>query len=175
LRSSWGGRSRRAARAGPGGPDGVLRLYLAPVVQDHLLRGDHLRLDLAYDLDLEVRQLLAGRAPEGRVELLEDLLVAVHEDYADAVRVYVRVIRGEDVVDQLVQLRGSLDPRGPATYYDERQLRGGALALSQGGLLVALDDPVADLLRGPDARHADGVPLDTGNAEVRGLAAEGYD
>ena len=99
------------ARAGSCGPDGVLRLYLAAVVQDHLLRGDLLRLDLAYDLDLEVGQL-AGRAPERGIQLLEDLLVAVHEDYADAVRVYVRVVRGEDIVDELVQLEASR-PRWP--------------------------------------------------------------
>ena len=47
-----------------------------------------------------------------RIQLLEDLLVAVHEDYADAVRVYVRVVGGEDIVDELVQLEPSR-PRWP--------------------------------------------------------------
>src|SRR5215211_6317303 len=75
------------ARAGPGGPDGVLCLYLPPVIQYDLLGGDLFRLYLVYDLDLEVRQLLASRPPQGRVELLENLLVTVDEDYPDPVRV----------------------------------------------------------------------------------------
>src|SRR5215211_294154 len=163
------------ARAGSGGPDGVLGLYLPPVVQYDLLGGDLLRLYLVYDLDLEVRQLLAGRPPQGRVELLEDLLVTVDEDYPDPVRVDVRVVGGEDLVNQLVQLRGRLYARGTAAYDDEGQLRVGDLAAGQGRLLVALDDPVAYLLGRPDTLHADGVLLDARYTEVGRLTAQGYD
>ena len=44
--------------------------------------------------------LLRAVRLSARIQLLEDLLVAVHEDYADAVRVYVRVVGGEDIVDE---------------------------------------------------------------------------
>ncbi len=55
------------------------------------------------------------------------------------------------------------------------RLRVGDLAPGQRGLLVALDDPVADLLGRPDALDADGVLLDPGYAEVRGLRPERQD
>jgi hypothetical protein len=47
------------ARAGSSCLNGALRLDLAPVVQVHLVRGDLLRLHLAFDLEIEFGELLA--------------------------------------------------------------------------------------------------------------------
>jgi len=47
----------------------------------------------------------------------------------------------------------------------------GDFAAGEGGLLIALDNPVAELLRRPDARRADDVLLDTRDAEVGRFAA----
>src|ERR687893_543761 len=96
---------------------------LLPVGEDHAVRPYLLGLHPVADLYLKVGELLAGRAPEGRVELFEDLLVAVDEHDLDPVRVYVRVVGREDVVDEGVELCRDLDPCGPAAYHDERQAR----------------------------------------------------
>src|SRR3712207_9403827 len=64
------------------------------------------------------------------------------------------------------------DPGGPAAYDDEGELGVWHVALER-GLLVALDDPVADPLPRVDAPYAYAVLLDAGDAEVRGLRAQG--
>src|SRR3712207_8236407 len=57
------------------------------------------------------------------------------------------------------------DPGGPAAYDDEGELGVWHVALER-GLLVALDDPVADPLPRVDAPYAYAVLLDAGDAEV---------
>jgi hypothetical protein len=53
------------------------------------------------------------------LSLLQNLLVPVDEYYADTMRVDVRLVGGDDVVDPLVQLGDRLDPGAPAAYDDE--------------------------------------------------------
>jgi hypothetical protein len=77
------------ARAGSSCPNGVLRLDLAPVVQDHLVHGNSLRL--AFDLEIEVGELLTRCLTYRRIQLPYILLAPVNEYYAGTARVYVRV------------------------------------------------------------------------------------
>ena len=83
--------------------------------------------------------------------------------------VYVRVVGDEELLQEVVQFGGDLNPRRAAPDDDEGELGVGDFAPRQRRLLVAIDDAVADLLPGPDAPYAYGVLFDAGDPEVRGL------
>ena len=90
----------------------------------------------------------------------------------DAVRVDVRVVGREVLVDEGVDLGGHLDPGSPATDNHESELGLGHLVADEGDLLEALYDAVADALGVFDAPHGHAVLLDTGDAEKVWLPAQ---
>src|SRR5918997_444506 len=172
---------RLDARAIAGGPDHVLGFYLLAVVEDHLVRGDLLRPYLVDHLDLELLQVSPGRPPKRRVQLLQDLLVGVHQHDLDPVQVDVRVVGGEGLVGQSVELGGYLHTGRATPYDDEGQLglrelvipvRLRSFVAGQGDLFEAFDHAVADALRVGEALHADAVLLDAGDAEESGVRAQ---
>ncbi len=113
----------------------------------------------------------AGGAAQDRVELGEDVREPLDEVDPDPVRVDVGVVGGEGLVDEVVDLRGHLDPRRPSPDDDERQLGLGDLVPHQGDLLEALYDAVADALGVLYTPHGQAVLFDAGDAEEVGLAA----
>jgi len=84
---------------------------------------------------------------------LQDVVEPLDEEYPDAVRVYVRVIGRQGLVNERVELRGHLNPRRPTADNHEGELGLRDLLSHQGDLLEALDDPVADALGVFDASH----------------------
>src|SRR5215204_1236938 len=163
------------ARAGAGGPDHVLRRDLAAVREEHAVGPHLLGLDVVDHLYPQIVQLHPRHAAEGWIELLEYLLVGVHEDYLRTLRIYVRVVGNEARLKEVVQLGGHLHPRRPAPDDHEGQLGIGHVSPRQRRLLVALDDTVADLLPRPDPLYADGVLFDAGDPEVSRLRPERED
>src|SRR3712207_1522885 len=82
------------------------------------------------------------------------------------------VIGDQEVVDQVVELGGHLDPRRAAADDDEGQPRVRDLAVYQRGFFVALYDAVADRLSRVEAIDADTVFLYSGYAEIGRFGAQ---
>ena len=158
-----------------GGPHNVLGLYLPPVVELHAV-GRHLgRTDAGDHLDAPGRELRGGRTAQRGVELGEDLWSVLDDEDLDLVYVDVREVGGQRFVDESVDLGRRLDPRGPAAYDDEGELRVGWLYGVEGGLLEALYDAVADPQRVREPAQREAVLPDAGDAEEVRLAAQRQD
>ena len=114
----------------------------------------------------------AGGPAQGGIELGQDVRQRLEQVDPDAVRVDVRVVGREVLVDEGVDLGGHLDPGSPATDDHEGELGLGHLVPDEGDLLEALYDPVADALGVLDAPHGQAVLLHAGDAEEVGLAAQ---
>jgi hypothetical protein len=97
----------------------------------------------------------------------------LEEEDPDPVRVYVRVVGLQSLVDEVVELRGRLDAGGAPPDNHEGQLGFRDLAPHQRDLLETFDHPVANLLGVLDTPHGEGVLLDAGDAEEVGLSTQG--
>src|SRR5919112_4661133 len=161
------------ARPGASGPDHVLGGDLASVGEDDPV-GPHLPgLDVVDHLYPEVVEPHACHPAEGGVQLFQDLLVGVDEDYPRAIRVYVGVVGDEEFLKEVVQFGGYLDSGRATPDDDEGELGVGHVAPGKRRLFVALDDAVADLLTRPYPLYADGVLFDAGDPKVGRLCPEG--
>src|SRR5215210_500679 len=163
------------ARAGAGGPDHVLGRDLAAIGEDNLV-GLHLPgLGVVYDLYPEVVEPHVCHPAESGVQLLQDLLVSIDEDYLRAIRIYVGIVGNEEFLKEVMQFGGNLDPGRATPDDDEGELGVGHVAPGKRRLFVAIDDAVADLLTSPYPLYADGVLFDAGDPKVGRLRPEGED
>src|SRR5919107_1165025 len=154
------------------GPDHVLRVYLLAALELDGLACDLLGHGVGKDLDALVEEPAAGGAPKGGVELGKDVGQGLYKVDPDAGRIYVRVVGGEMLVDEGVDLGGHLDTCRAAADHHESQLGVGHLIADEGDLLETLNNAVADLLGVLDSSHGQAVLLDTGNAEEVRLTAQ---
>src|SRR5215211_4951955 len=161
------------AFGGTGEPSSSTVAAQSPIPEDHPVRLHLPGLGVVDHLYPEVVEPHACHPAEGGVQLLQDLLVGVDEDYLRAIRVYVGVVGNEEFLEEVMQLGGDLDPGGAAPDDDEGKLGVGHVAPIQRRLLVALDDAVADLLSRPYSLYADGVLFDAGDPKVGRLRPEG--
>src|SRR3712207_1754142 len=96
-------------------PDHVLRIYLLAALQLDAVARDLLGHGTRHDLDALVEEPGAGGAPQGGVELGQDIGQGLYEVDPDAIRVDIRVVGREVLVDEAVDLGGHLDPGSTAT------------------------------------------------------------
>jgi hypothetical protein len=155
-----------------GGPDHVLRIYCAAALELHAVFGYLLGHGARPDLDALVDHPGAGGLAQRGIQLRQDVRESFEQENADAVRVYVRVVRGQVLVDEGVDLRGHLDPGRAAAYDHEGQLGLGHLAPDERDLLKAFYDPIADALGVLDTPHGQAVLLYAGDAEEVGQATQ---
>src|ERR671913_86669 len=97
-----------AVRAVARGPDHVLRVYLLAALELDSLARDLLGHGVGKDLDALVEEPGACGAPQGGVELGQDVGQGLYQVDPDAGRIYVRVVGGEVLVDEGVDLGGHL-------------------------------------------------------------------
>src|SRR5919112_3345120 len=162
----------RLVRAVARGPDHVLRVYLLAALELDGFARDLFGHGVGKDLDALVEEPGAGGAPQGGVELGQDVGQGLYQVDPDAVGIYVRVVGGEMLVDEGVDLGSHLDPRRAPADHHESQLGVGHLIADEGDLLETLYNAVADLLGVLDSPHGQAVFLDTGNAEKVRLPAQ---
>jgi hypothetical protein len=157
---------------GAGGPDHVLGSYGAAVLELHAVVGDLLGEGVGPHLDVPGSELAPRDPSETRVELRKYIWQRVQQEDAEPVRVDVRVLGTEDLVDQDVKLRGGLDAGRSGPDHHEGELRHRHVAALHGCLLEAFYHPVADADGAGDPLHRDGVLLDARYPEESRLRAE---
>src|SRR5215211_6998633 len=163
----------RLVRAVARSPDHVLRIYLLAALQLDAVAHDLLGHGACHNLDALVEEPGAGGAAQGGVELGQDVWQGLYKVDPDAVRVDIRVVGREVLVDEGVDLGGHLDPGSPAPDNHKSELGLWHLVADEGDLLEALYDAVAQAHGVPDSPHGHAVLLDTGDAEKVWLPAQG--
>src|SRR3712207_2324322 len=112
----------RLVRAVARGPDHVLRIYLLAALQLDGVAGDLLGHGAGQHFDALVEEPGAGGAPQGGVEFGQDVRQGLYEVDPDAVRVDIRVVGSQVLVDEGVDLGRHLDPGCTAADDHEREL-----------------------------------------------------
>src|SRR5688572_23778479 len=94
-------------------PDHVLRIDLLAALELDAVARDLLGHGTCHNLDALVEEPGAGGAPQGGVELGQDVWQGLYEVDPDAIRVDIRVVGRKILVDEGVDLGGHLDPGSP--------------------------------------------------------------
>src|SRR5215208_5353938 len=99
----------RLVRAVARSPDHVLRIYLLAALQLDAVARYLLGHGTCHDLDALVEEPGSGGAPQGGVELGQDVRQGLYEVDPDAIRVDIRIVGREVLVNEGVDLGGHLD------------------------------------------------------------------
>src|SRR5215208_4048219 len=162
----------RLVRAVARGPDHVLRIDLLAAPPLDVVARDLLGHGTCQNLAALVEEPGARGAAQGRVELGQDVWQGLYKVDPYTVRVDIRIVGREILVDEGVDLGGHLDPCSPATDNHESELGLRHLVADEGDLLEAFYDAVAEAHGVLHPPHGHAVLLDTGDAEKVWLPAQ---
>src|SRR5215211_4244336 len=163
----------RLVRAVARSPDHVLRIYPLAALQLDAVARYLLGHGTCHDLDALVEEPGAGGAPQGGVELGQDVWQGLYEVDPDAIRVDIRIVGREVLVHECVDLGGHLDSSSPTADNHKSEFGIWHFIADEGDLLEALYDAIAEAHGVFDPPHGHAVLLDTGDAEKVRLPAQG--